>query len=279
MVSSAGARPAREHRPGRAISARRLLLLAALVVVALVAGTALLARTLAPQSAPAVVARQDQPGPVLLVPGFGGETRALEVLAGALRAQGRTATVVPLPDGGTGDLRAAAAAVGAAADAALATSTVPSVDVVGYSAGGVVARLWAGEHADRVRRVVTLGSPHHGTSVAALGAALSPSRCPLACQQLVPGSPLLDQLNADDETPDGPQWLALWTEQDQVVTPPRSASLDGAVNVSLQRLCPGMSVSHGQLPTVPLVRGLVLEALSPAPVAPPSAADCARLSA
>ena len=258
---------------------RRLLLAAAVLIAVVVAVVVLVVRLLAPPDVEGVAAPQDLPGPVLLVPGYGGGTAALEVLAAELRAAGRSATVVPLPDGGTGDLRDAAAAVDAAADAALATSTVGSVDVVGYSAGGVVARIWAEDHVDRVRRVVTLGSPHHGTSVAALGAALSPERCPVACQQLVPGSPLLEQLNAGDETPDGPRWLSLWTEQDQVVTPPESARLDGAVNVELQELCPGVRVDHGTLPTSPLVRSLVLDALSAAPLAPPAPSACVAAGA
>jgi triacylglycerol lipase len=254
--------------------AQRLLLLAVALVVVGVTAVALAVRLVAPDDLGGVAARQDLPGPVLLVPGYGGGTAGLEVLAAELRAAGRTATVVPLPDDGTGDLRDAAAAVDAAADAALATSTVGSVDVVGYSAGGVVARLWAQDSADRVRRVVTLGSPHHGTSVAALGAALAPERCPVACQQLVPGSPLLEELNGEDETPDGPQWLALWTEQDEVVTPPESARLEGAVNVELQDLCPGVRVGHGELPTAPLVRALVLDALSAGPLSSPPATAC-----
>ena len=249
------------------------------VVVAVVAVSVLVARVIAPDDVPGAAAPQDQPGPVLLVPGYGGSTAALEVLAGELRAAGRTATVVSLPERGTGDLREAAAAVAAAATTALAGTEAPSVDLVGYSAGGVVARIWARDHPDQVRRVVTLGAPHHGTSVAALGAALAPDRCPVACRQLVPGSPLLEQLNAGDETPEGPRWVAVWTEQDEVVTPAASARLDGAVNVPLQSVCPGLSVSHGQLPTAPLVVGLVLDALAPSPVAAPTASDCSRLSA
>src|SRR4051794_6023896 len=70
---------------------------------------------------------QDEPGVVLLVPGFGGGTAALDQLAAAIRATGRPATVVALPDGGTGDLTAQADALDVAARAALRGA--PSVDV------------------------------------------------------------------------------------------------------------------------------------------------------
>lgn len=233
-----------------------------LLLLAVLAGAAVLLRLGAP-AAPARVqaAPQDVPGPVLLVPGYGGSTAALEVLAAALRDAGREAVVVPLPGGGTGDLRASAQALDAVADAALAAGA-PSVDVVGYSAGGLVARLWARDSPGDLRRVVTLGSPHHGTEIASLGAAFNPGSCPEACLQMVPGSDLLDDLNDGDETPDGPRWLSLWTTQDTVVTPPESARLEGAVNVALQDLCPGLQVSHAQLPTAPVVRSLVLQAIS-----------------
>jgi hypothetical protein len=41
----------------------------------------------------------------------------------------------------------------------------------GYSAGGVVAHLWVrdGDGGDVERQVLTLGSPQHGTSQAAVG--------------------------------------------------------------------------------------------------------------
>ena len=244
--------------------ARRRLLaaLAALlaVVVLAVAGLALAGREEEPERVAADVA-QDRPGTVVLVPGYGGATGALERLAERLRAAGREAVVVALPGDGTGDLQAYVPVVDAAVQGALRAGA-PSVDLVGYSAGGVVTRLWADQGgAAQARRVVTLGSPHHGTALAAAGAALAPERCPEACRQLVPGSALLDGLNAEDETPEGPQWLSVWTTADETVTPPETARLDGAVNLALQDLCPGATTSHGRLPVDPPVQGVVLAAL------------------
>ena len=130
---------------------------------------------------------QDQPGPVLLVPGYGGSTSGLAVLADRLRQQGKDAEVVSLPGNAQGDLAAQARVLAAAARAALARTGAPSVDVVGYSAGGVVARLWLSQAGGApVRRVVTLGSPQHGTQLASLGALVA-GQCPLACQQLDAG--------------------------------------------------------------------------------------------
>ncbi|MCW2715416.1 MAG: estB [Frankiales bacterium] len=253
---------------------RRLVIVSVIGVACIVAAVALLGRVLAgPSEVPVRGAEQSVEGPVLLVPGYGGATRGLEVLASALRAAGRTATVVPLPGDGTGDLGLSVAALDAAV--ALASAGPGPVDLVGYSAGGVVARIWAQDNASQVRRVVTLGSPHHGTKVAALGQAIAPGACPVACQQLVPGSPLLDQLNDEDETPDGPRWLALWTTQDETVTPPDSARLEGAVNVELQRLCPGISVTHGALPVDPTVTRVVLGALSGPELVAPAKTACA----
>lgn len=254
---------------------RRLFVTAVVAVASILLVFAVLGRVLAGPGAVEVQdADQSVEGTVLLVPGYGGATGGLEVLAQALRAAGRSATVVPLPGDGTGDLALSVAALDAAATAATSATGAP-VDLVGYSAGGVVARLWAKDNGSAVRRVVTLGSPHHGTKVAALGQAIAPGACPVACQQLVPDSPLLERLNDDDETPDGPQWLALWTTQDETVTPPDSARLEGAVNVELQRLCPGITVSHSALPTEVTVTRVVLGALSGPALAAPTRTACA----
>ncbi|OZD87916.1 lipase [Rhodococcus sp. 05-2256-B2] len=251
----------------------------ALVLIGLVVAVAVF---VASRSTNDPVASVDQsvPGPVLLVPGFGGSTDALEVLAAELRENGRDATVVALPDGGVGDLTAQAQTLRDAVDAALTRTGATSVDVVGYSAGGVVARIWAADlgGAEQARRIVTLGSPHHGTQVAGLAAQVLPDRCPTACQQLAPDSSVLAGLNSGDETPDGPQWVSIWTELDQVVTPPSSARLDGAIDIPVQSVCADSAVDHGNLPRDPLVGAMVSAQLDGSSTVELGAADCSRLS-
>ncbi len=268
------------------MSPRRLGLLlalaAVLVLAALVAAVLLLrAGSSSVVSSPAAAA-QDRPGTVILVPGYSDSTASdVQGLAARVRATGRTAQVQPLPGEGTGDLRVQAEALGASITGALAAGA-PSVDLVGYSAGGLVVRTWVHEHPDQarreVRRVVTLGSPHHGTSVAGLAAALLPGSCPTACQQMTPGSELLASLARGDETPAVPSWVSVWTTQDQVVTPPGSARLEGAVNVPLQSVCADAQVTHATLPTDPLPTGIVLRAIAVAPLtSAPTAEQCASL--
>jgi triacylglycerol lipase len=219
------------------------------------------------------------PAAVLLVPGYGGSTRSLDLLAARIRRTGATATIVPLPSGGTGDLEVQAGVLNAYVNRAI-QGGARSVDVVGYSAGGVVARVWDVEHdgASKARRIVTLGSPLHGAELAAAGAVVDPAVCPAACQELVPGSSLLTRLDGMPFT-GRPGWLSLWTVDDMVVQPPDSARLAGAVNVPLQSVCPGSVIQHGQLPTNPLVVGIVLRALGPAPLTAPGVSDCSSLRA
>jgi pimeloyl-ACP methyl ester carboxylesterase len=253
------------------LSPRRRALVLAVAGIVAAALIAVGARFLLADSGP--VPAQDRPGPVLLVPGYGGGTTSLAALATRIEATGRATVLVPLPGNATGNLTEQAAEVERQVQAALRDGA-PSVDVVGYSAGGVVARVWVQEHdgARKARRVVTLGSPHHGTRLAAAGAALGPGSCPVACQQLAPGSSLLDGL--DTPVPEPPHWLALWTAQDQTVTPPDSARLEGAVNVEIQSVCPGRQVSHSALPTDPFVTAAVLRAIGPGPLTAPEASDC-----
>lgn len=251
-------------------------MLVAAVVAALVVVAVVVVRGLS--STPEPVA-QDQPGPVLLVPGYGGGTQGLDELAERLRQSGKDATVVPLPGNGTGDLLAQAETLQVAAEGALRRTGAASVDVVGYSAGGIVTRLWVKDlGGDAVaRRVVTLGSPHHGTDLAGLATQVAGTACPIACQQLAPDSALLQQLNAGDETPAGPSFVSIWTNLDQTVVPPSSARLDGATDIVVQDVCADITAGHGQLVTDARIAAMVTIELSADPARRLTDTDCPSL--
>ena len=217
---------------------------------------------------------QDAQPPVLLVPGYGGGSDSLQPLATALRRAGREVSIVRLAGDGTGDLDVQA---GVLQDAVRREARPGgSVDLVGYSAGGIIVRLWMRTFAGGsvARRIVTLGSPHHGTDLAALATDLAPDRCPEACRQLAPGSSLLRSLDRGDETPPGPAWVSIWTADDGVSTPPDTATLSGALDVEVQRVCPGHFVDHAGLPADPVVVAMVLGELRRGPTHVPSPAVC-----
>lgn len=254
------------------LSPRRRILLGGLAVAVAVAGVAggLALSRGEPEAAPG------RPGAVLLVPGYGGSTGSLDELAARIRVTGRTATVVRLAGNGTGDLTEQARVLDGYVSRAIGAGSGP-VTVIGYSAGGVVAWLWYIDYGgtSRAGTIITLGSPLHGARIAAVGTGFDPGECPVACQQLVPGSALLTRLQ--DSSRPRPPWLSLWSTDDQTVQPPDSARLPGAVNVPLQSVCPGADIQHSQLPTAPLVVGLVLRALASNHVTAPASGDCASI--
>lgn len=92
---------------------------------------------------------------------------------------------------------------------------VEQIDVVAHSMGGLVTRLAeSGRKRPRIRRLVTLGTPHHGTQVAhtAFGA---------AARDMRPGS---DALRGLPEPPPG-QIVSISSTHDFFVVPSESARI------------------------------------------------------
>jgi triacylglycerol lipase len=99
-------------------------------------------------------------------------------------------------------------------------------DLVGHSMGGMVARAYVQRHGgrERVRRLVTLAAPHHGSLLAWCW----PGR---GARDLRPGSPFLRDLARDVHHLEGILVASVWTPFDLVIVPARSSELSVGRNV------------------------------------------------
>ncbi len=102
------------------------------------------------------------------------------------------------------------------------------IHVVAHSMGGLVTRAYlvAHAHVPRVSRLVTIGSPHQGTQMAAFGL----GRC---VQEMRPGSARLAALVAAEAALPKLPTLSVYTLNDDLVYPAESSRLDWAENLPL----------------------------------------------
>lgn len=112
-------------------------------------------------------------------------------------------------------------------DALRHSAGIDKVHLVGHSMGGIIARnyLQIRGGADRVDRLVMLGTPNGGSKLAAL--ALSP-----LAASLMPGSNLLQRLDAA-AMPSDAKIRAIYSRHDNIVLPYDNSLLQGADNVEL----------------------------------------------
>jgi pimeloyl-ACP methyl ester carboxylesterase len=102
------------------------------------------------------------------------------------------------------------------------------VTLIGHSSGGLVARaLLRRIEPRRIRQLITLATPHHGTNLA---------RCITGRQaaQLRPGSPWLRALNAAQDGALSVPTLCIYSLDDNIVAPSESAALRGAQRLELE---------------------------------------------
>ncbi|MFD3720610.1 esterase/lipase family protein [Streptomyces sp. NPDC058674] len=104
------------------------------------------------------------------------------------------------------------------------------VDVVSHSFGSLVSRWYVkfGGGSAAVGHWVSLAGPNRGTSTA--------WTCALwdqACRDMTPGSYVVRNLNAGDETPGAVRYATFWSNCDEVVNPDDSVPLTGAANTAV----------------------------------------------
>lgn len=108
-----------------------------------------------------------------------------------------------------------------------AATGAAQVILVGHSMGGLVSRAYLRRAGNaRVAKLVTLGSPHHGSRLAHLGLGENG-------RQMCPGSAWLAGLNAPGAVPLPAATVSIYSCQDNYVMPQDSSLLEGAKNVPL----------------------------------------------
>ncbi|MCC3777632.1 triacylglycerol lipase [Streptomyces sp. UNOB3_S3] len=172
-------------------------------------------------------------------------------------------------------------------DKVLATTGASKVDIVGHSQGGMLPRYYLKflGGAPKVNALVGIAPNNHGTTLSGLTKLLDivpgardiiDGTAPGLTDQAI-GSDFMKKLNEGGDTVPGVRYTVIATRYDEVVTPYRSAFLDGpnVRNVLVQDLCPVDISMHLTLGTIDRVAfHEAANALDPAHATP---ATCASM--
>lgn len=137
---------------------------------------------------------------------------------------GRTYTINMDPT--FGSIEDFASLVARRVDEILAETGQEKVVLIGHSMGGLVSRCYVQRHggAGKVRKIITLGTPHLGTYSAKKGLGED-------ARQMVPGNPWITGLNSETMAP--VPITSIYSFHDNIIFPQDYSVLDGATNMGL----------------------------------------------
>jgi triacylglycerol lipase len=171
--------------------------------------------------------------PVVVVHGILDNAKRIDPLLRGLRALGvgPLAAIDLTPRFSTPPLEVFAAQLQGFVGDTLRVHGASELDLVGFSMGALVTRLYLQEFAAgvRVRRFVSISGPHRGTQVARL--APEGKSWLAGVRQMQPRSPLLARLGDDAGTLAPTLVHCVYTPYDAVIVPPSSGVLRGAASV------------------------------------------------
>jgi triacylglycerol lipase len=168
--------------------------------------------------------------PVVIIHGIFRDHRLMKHLRQAFTLAGRRVLTPDLtPNDGSAGINELALQIGEYLEANLGPDE--RCDLIGHSMGAMVARSYVQRHGGRrrVRKLVTLAAPHHGTVLAWLHRGRG-------ARDLRPGSAFLRDLARDEHRLEGVHVASYWTPFDAIIVPPRSSEL--SVGENRRRLLP-----------------------------------------
>lgn len=187
---------------------------------------------------------------VLLIHGLNDTTVIFRSLSTHLRQLGRSTYSFNItPNNGDAPLEQLAEQVADYIDKTF--SSDEKLDLVGLSMGGLVSRYYVQRLGGmaRVQRLVTLGTPHHGTWIAYL----SNQR---GCVQMRPRSDFLQRLNQNAAMLDQLKFTSIWTPFDLMILPATSSQMPVGREAIVWVL------GHNWVATDPLGLAAIAEALA-----------------
>ncbi|MEV8307009.1 alpha/beta fold hydrolase [Streptomyces flavidovirens] len=196
---------------------------------------------------------RDRP-PVVLLHGFVDNRSVFVVLRRSLARHGRhrleSLNYSPL----TCDIRTAAELLGRHVEEICDRRGHPRVDIVGHSLGGLIARYYVQRLGGdvRVRTLVTLGTPHAGTSVA------PPMSAHPIVRQMRPGSDVIEELRRPAPSC-RTRFVSFWSDLDQLMLPVETACIDHPDLIAQNVRVTG--IGHLALPVHPAVAVGIRQAL------------------
>jgi hypothetical protein len=164
--------------------------------------------------------------PVILLHGYLANRGYLRPLVRALRARGIGPIFAPTASGVFHPIEDYARELHHHVERIVAATGQPRVVLVGHSMGGLVARAYVARHgAGRIARIVTLGTPHHGSWLAWLGRGEN-------AREMRPGSAFLADLERG-EAGASPVAASIYSPHDNMVMPQASSRVEGARNIAI----------------------------------------------
>jgi triacylglycerol lipase len=192
--------------------------------------------------------------PVLLIHGYGCNSGYWHPLSQLLKRESITHYAIDM-EPVLGDIDGYALIVQRAVEAVCRETGHDQIILVAHSMGGLAARVYLRDHGSAlIAKIITLGTPHHGTGLANLGIGLN-SR-----QMRREGSPRenapsawLRQLEQSENSATRALFVSIFSHHDNIIAPQTSSYLPSARNIEFH------GIGHVALALNPQVQALVLE--------------------
>ena len=192
--------------------------------------------------------------PVLLIHGYGCNTGYWHALSRVLAQANITHYAVDL-EPVLGDIDGYASIVQHAVETVCRETGRDKVVIVAHSMGGLATRVYLRDHGSaRIAKIITLGTPHHGTGLANFGVGINSRqmRREGSARKNV-SSEWLRQLEKSEDLATRKLFVSIFSHHDNIVAPQTSCYLPGARNIEFH------GIGHVALALNPQIQAQVLE--------------------